>query len=619
MSHDHWEDDTYRGQLDLALWRRIAGHARPYRKPLAGLGLSGLVIAAVEVLFPLVTANVIDEASEHGLTGALYGYGAAYAALIVTFSACVWWFIVLAGRVATGVACDLRRAAFGRLQDLSFSYFDVRPVGWLVTRLTSDCTKVSSLMPWFMLDLVWGSFSIAGIMLAMFLLDTRLALVVLLFVPPLALVSVFFQRRLLESSRLIRRTNSQMTASYNESIQGVRTTKTLVRESANLGEFQEQSTAMERHSMRNALQSAVYLPTVIVLGSFGVGLALWRGGVDIRESTGLTLGTLVAFMQYAGLFSMPIQELARRFTELQSAQAAAERVQGLLDTEPQITDSPQVQRALAAHATQVKPAPAPGFAPDGGPDRIETIEFRDVVFRYTDAETVLDGFNLTVRAGQTVALVGPTGGGKTTIVNLVARFYDVTGGAVLINGTDVRERSLAWLQSSLGVVLQTPHLFSGTIRDNIRYADLEATNQEIEAAARLSGAHEFISGLEAGYETAVGEGGARVSTGQRQLISLARAILADPQIFIMDEATSSVDTETERLIQTGIEAVLEGRIAFVIAHRLSTIRKADLILVIDKGQTIERGTHAELIAQRGKYHALYTRQYQRERSLIPGI
>ncbi len=239
MSHDRWEDDTYRGRLDLALWRRIAGHARPYAGPLAGLGLSGLVIAMVDVLFPLVTGKVIDEASEHGLTAALYAYGVAYAALIVTFSACVWWFIVLAGRVATGVAYDLRRAAFGRLQDLSFSYFDVRPVGWLVTRLTSDCTKVSSLMPWFMLDLVWGSFSIAGIMLAMFLLDARLALVVLLFVPPLALVTVFFQKRLLESSRLIRRTNSQMTASYNESIQGVRTTKALVRESANLAEFQE--------------------------------------------------------------------------------------------------------------------------------------------------------------------------------------------------------------------------------------------------------------------------------------------------------------------------------------------------------------------------------------------
>ncbi len=615
MSHDHWEDDTYQGRLDLALWRRIARHARPYAWPLAGLGFSGLVIAIVDVLFPLVTATVIDEATEHGLTSRLNWAWAAYGLLILVFAGFVRWFIVLAGRVATGVAYDLRCAAFDRLQELSFSYFDVRPVGWLVTRLTSDCSKVSSLMPWFALDLVWGTFSIAGIIVAMLLLDVTLALAVMAIVPPLAIVTVFFQKRLLGSSRLIRRTNSQMTASYNECIQGVRTTKTLVRESANLGEFQDQSTAMERFSMRNALQSAVYLPAVIVLGSVGVGLALWRGGVEIEQATGLTLGTLVAFMQYAGLFYMPIQELARRFTELQAAQAAAERVQSLLDTEPQITDSPEVVAALESHAGET----TPGRAPDGGPDRIETIEFRDVGFRYTDAETVLDGFNLDVHAGQTVALVGPTGGGKTTIVNLVARFYEVTDGAVLVNGTDVRQRSLSWLQSSLGVVLQTPHLFSGTIRENIRYGALDASDEEVETASRLAGAHDFICGLDNGYDTAVGEGGARLSTGERQLVSLSRAILADPQIFIMDEATSSVDTETERLIQTGIEAVLQGRIAFVIAHRLSTIRRADVILVIDGGRIVERGTHQQLIARRGTYHALYTKQYQRERSLIPGL
>jgi ATP-binding cassette subfamily B protein len=275
-----------------------------------------------------------------------------------------------------------------------------------------------------------------------------------------------------------------------------------------------------------------------------------------------------------------------------------------------------VLRAIETHRTSAADAAGPDWTPDGGPARIDTIELRDVVFRYGDKETVLDGLNLTVHAGQTVALVGPTGGGKTTIVNLVARFYEVTGGAVLINGTDVRQRSLAWYQSSLGVVLQTPHLFSGSIRDNIRYADLDATDEQVEAAARLARAHNFIAEIEDGYDTPVGEGGARLSTGQRQLVSLARAILADPQIFIMDEATSSVDTETEHLIQSGIEAVLRNRIAFVIAHRLSTIRNADVILVIDSGRIVERGTHKELIGKRGRYHALYTRQYQREQSMI---
>lgn len=619
MSLEHWEDDAYKGRLDLALWRRIGRHARPYSRPLAGLAFAGVVIAFVDVMFPFITGRVIDAAGQDGLSAKLYGFGAAYAALIVMFGSCVWWFIVLAGKVATGVGYDLRTKAFGRLQELSFSYFDVRPVGWLVTRLTSDCNKVSSLMPWFMLDLVWGTLTIAGITVAMLWLHAGLALAVLVIVPPLVLVSVFFQRRLLESSRKVRRTNSQLTASYNECIQGVRTTKTLVRESANLGEFQQQTTSMERSSMQNALQSAVYLPAVIVLGSLGVGVALWQGGVGLQRDTGLTLGTLVAFMQYAGLFAMPIQELARRFTELQSAQAAAERVQDLLDTEPEIRDSAAVVRTIETHRSSPADMTTPGWTPDGGPARIETIELRDVVFRYVDGETVLDGFNLTVRAGQTVALVGPTGGGKTTIVNLVARFYEVSDGVVLINGTDVRERSLEWLQSSLGVVLQTPHLFSGSILENIRYADLDATDEDVESAARLAGAHGFVAELDNGYDTTVGEGGTRLSTGQRQLISLARAILADPQIFIMDEATSSVDTETEQLIQSGIEAVLEDRIAFVIAHRLSTVRKADVILVIDGGRIVERGTHETLIDKRGRYHALYTKQYQRERSMIPGM
>jgi ATP-binding cassette subfamily B protein len=598
------EDDHYHGQLDLRLWRRIVGHARPYRRQLVGLALSGFAVAAVDVLLPPVTGAVIDEAMEGGLTNRLAAFGAAYVGLVVVLCANVWWFIVLAGQTATGVAHDLRRDAFARLQELSFSYFDVRPVGWLVTRLTSDCSRLSSLLPWFMLDLVWGSCLIGGIVIAMLILHWPLALAVMAIVPPLALVSVYFQKRLLASSRLMRKTNSEITSGFNECIMGVRTTKTLVREEANLGEFGERSGEMYGHSVRNALESAVYLPIVITIGSAGVGLCLWRGGVALGE--GLSFGTLVAFMQYAAFLYMPVQELARRFTELQSAQAAAERVQDLLDTEPEIEDSPAVRRALAVAQD------GPSLAEDGHPDRIETIRFEQVSFQYKEGEPVLAEFDLTVRAGQTVALVGATGGGKSTIVSLVARFYEPTAGRILINGLDYRERSLHWLQSNLGVVLQTPHLFSGTIRENIRYGRLDATDEQIENAARRAGAHEFITRMDDGYDEEVGECGGLLSTGQRQLVALSRAILADPQIFVMDEATSSVDTETERLIQRGINAVLEGRIAFVIAHRLSTIRSADVILVIDGGRIVESGTHAGLIAQRGAYHHLYTRQFARD-------
>jgi ATP-binding cassette subfamily B protein len=439
-------------------------------------------------------------------------------------------------------------------------------------------------------------------------LNWKLALIVLVVVPVLALVTAYFQRRLLQSSRDIRRTNSQITAGFSEGIMGVGTSKVLVRESENLEEFQSLSGAMHRYSVRNALQSAVYLPLVISLGAVGVGLALWRGGVMLNTGEGMTVGALIAFMQYATLYSMPIQELAMRFTELQNAQAAAERVQGLIDTEPEIRDAPEVAARVAELAGRER---EPGVAADGHADAIGEVRFEGVDFWYEPDEIVLEGFDLTVRAGQTVALVGATGGGKSTIVNLVSRFYEPKRGAILIDGVEYRQRSLSWLQSKLGIVLQTPHLFSATIRENIRYGDLSASDAAIEEAARLVNAHEFIAALPDGYDTGVGEGGARLSTGQRQLIALARAVVADPSIFIMDEATSSVDTETERLIQKGIERVLEGRIAFVIAHRLSTIRSADVILVIERGRIVEQGDHEELLRRRGAYFRLHAEQFGR--------
>jgi ATP-binding cassette subfamily B protein len=421
---------------------------------------------------------------------------------------------------------------------------------------------------------------------------------------------------------------------------GVRTSKALVRERDNLAEFQVESSRMFQDSMRNALQSAVYLPLVMTLGSLGVGLALWRGGLLVGQE--ISLGTMVAFMQYAALFAIPIQELAQRFTQLQAAQAAAERMQNLLDTEPEIADSPAVRACVAAHSraqsatrssaqsglprrparTEHRGEPASGgadrearfsgtkdgIAEDGYPERIDRIAFRNVSFAYKKGENVLENFNLEVRSGQTIALVGATGSGKSTIVSLLSRFYEPTSGSILIDGVDYRERSLHWLQSNLGMVLQTPHLFSGSVRENIRYGRLTASDAEVEAAARRVHAHAFIETLEKGYDTDAGERGDRLSVGQKQLVSLARAVLADPQILIMDEATSSVDTETERRIQAGIEELLRGRISFLIAHRLSTIRSADRILVIDGGRLIEHGAHRELLAARGAYYRLYTNQ-----------
>lgn len=612
------EEEYHGSEFDFALWKRIMQHARPYRRHLAGLGLSGLGVAAVDVMLPVATGWMIDEATQNGATSRLFMLGVFYFALVLILVGFIWWFIVLAGETATGIAYDIRQRAFARLQALPFAYFDERPVGWLMARLTSDCSRLSSLIPWFALDIVWGSCLIFGITGMMFWLNWRLALVVLIIVPPLVVISAIYQKKLLGSSRAIRKANSNLTAGFNEGIMGVRTTKALVREPRNLEEFQSLSQTMYTHSIRNALQSAAYLPIVIAIGSAGVGLALWRGGIEFNN--GMTLGTLVAFMQYAALFYMPIQELAARFTQLQTAQASAERVQGLLDTEPAIRDSDAVVAAIRTHASSDQ-RDNPALAEDGRPNRIERLQFKDVSFAYKEGEPVLTSFNLTVDSGQTIALVGATGGGKSTIVSLLCRFYEPTEGEIRFDGVDYRERSLHWLQSNLGIVLQQPHLFSGTIRENIRYGRLDATDAEIEDAAKLVNAHDFIEASSDGYDTEVGEGGNRLSTGQKQLIALARAVLADPQIFVMDEATSSVDTETEKLIQDGIDTVMQGRTSFIIAHRLSTIRSADLILVIDQGQVIEQGNHDALIAARGRYFELYTNQYkheQQERELEKG-
>ena len=625
MSQEWFEDDARADRIDTQLWRRILSHARPYRRPLWAMAISGLVIALVDVALPWVTGRIVDDATVGGGTE-LFRWIGIYIALATLFAFVVYFFIEQAGRISTGFAYDVRKKGFRKLQELSFSFYDKRPVGWLMARLTSDIGTIASVLPWTTLDLVWGTALVVGISATMLMLDWKLGLCVLLIVPPLGWVSTIFQRKLIDSQRRVRRANSKLTAGFNEGIMGVRTTKSLVREEKNLEEFQVLSTDMFGHTVQNALQSAIYLPMVMSLGSVGVGLALWQGGVKVGLG-GLSLGEMITFMNYATLFSMPIQELAARFTQVQAAQASAERLQTLLDTEPEVVDSEIARASLAARKEELANAGVVledrfgadedlaamlETAPDGHAEEIHEIEFRQVSFAYNPSEPVLDRVSFRVRRGQTVALVGSTGSGKSTVVSLLSRFYEPTSGEILVDGVEYRDRSLDWWQSNFGVVLQTPHLFSGTLAENIRYGRLDATDAEVEAAARQVGADSFVRELRDGFQTEVGEGGSRLSTGQKQLVSLARAILADPQVFIMDEATSSVDTATERLIQKGIERLLSGRISFVIAHRLSTIRDADQILVLDHGRIIERGTHSELLALKGRYHHLYTNQATRE-------
>ncbi|MEZ5414928.1 MAG: ABC transporter ATP-binding protein [Opitutaceae bacterium] len=611
MSAAFHQEDDFKAKLDAGLWWKVFRRAFHLRRFLIPLFISALVLAVCDASFALITRWVIDGVVRDGTNANFALYAGVYLAVTLLLCACVWLFIWLAGNISNRLAHDIRRDGFDRLQELEFAFFDTRPVGWLITRLTSDCDRLARTIGWGFLDIVWGLSLVLMIALSLLVLNWKLGLIILAIVPPLAIVSRYFQKKLLFSARDIRKYNSQITAAYNESIQGVRTTKTLVREAENLGEFKSLSTHMFNAAVLNARQNAVYYPLVITLGSLASGIALWRGGwLTLHDE--ISLGTLVAFVNFAGMFFNPINQLAQRLTEIQSAQAAGERVMGLLETTPAIQDSPAVMARMEDHKSDLRSQDS-GLAPDGLPGKVESITFRNVTFRYSTGPVVLENFNLEVKAGQTIALVGPSGGGKSTIVSMVCRFYEPVEGEILINGTDYRERSLAWLQSQLGIVLQTPHLFKGTIRENIRYGRLEATDAEVEAAAKMVNAHEFISALEGGYEASVGEGGNRLSTGQRQLISFARALLANPQIFVMDEATSSIDTETEQLIQRGMETMLAGRISFVIAHRLSTIRRADRILVITKGRIEESGTHEELLRQRGHYYELYTNQFRRER------
>jgi len=453
------------------------------------------------------------------------------------------------------------------------------------------------------MDVGWGSMALVASLIGTFIVNVKLALILVSAIPVMVLISVVFQKKILRYQRDARRLNSMITSSFNEGIMGARTTKTLVREELNNKEMFAITGNMKKASMRAALVSAMYMPVASMAISIAVAFVLNAGGYDVTSGW-ITIGELNFFMQIGNLMFEPIRNFARIFAELQSSQAAAERVVEVLEAESDISDSVEV---VKKYGDLFNPR-TENWEPIKG-----EVEFRNVSFSYKDGEHVLKNFNLRVEAGQNIALVGETGSGKSTIVNLVCRFYEPQEGCILIDGKDIRERSQLWLQSNLGYVLQSPQLFSGTIRENIRYGKLSATDEEVENAAKMVGAHDFIMSLEKGYDTEVGEGGGLISTGQKQLISFARAIIADPKIFVLDEATSSIDTESEIKIQKASETLLRNRTSFIIAHRLSTIRHADRILVIDNGEVVEQGTHKELMRLKGHYYELYTNQFKSEK------
>jgi len=586
-----FEEEEFSTQFNSRTVLRIFRLATAHWPWLVGFLVAILLVSTLDSYFTYLSKSIIDDGIVAGDRAQLIRLVIRYGALIVVQAALVFTFIYLSSILGERIRYDLRKMLFNHLQDLSFSYFDRTPVGWIMARVTSDTDRIADLTTWGLLDVTWALMNTITAMVFMVSINAPLALVVLAIIPILLVVAIQFRKRILVLFRQARKANSKITGAYNENITGVRVVKALCREGENLREFGVLTGDMYRASFHAAWLSALFLPVVQIIAAFAVGGIVWYGGLQAQTGA-MTVGGIQAFVSYITFMMWPIQDIARVYAELQHAIASGERAFALADAAPEVTDRPG--------------------AVDPGTVRGE-IEFDDVDFWYEADKPVLTGFSLKVRPGETIALVGPTGGGKSTIVNLLCRFYEPKKGAIRIGGRDYRDLSLHAIQSRLGIVLQTPHLFSGTVRENIRYGRLDATDDEIEDAARLAGAHDFIAHLEKGYDQEVGERGDLLSVGQKQLVSLARAVLARPEIFIMDEATSSVDTLTEDLIQRGMETLMQGRTSFIIAHRLSTIKRAGRIVVIHQGRIAEMGTHAELIRARGHYYRLYTQQFRQQR------
>lgn len=600
MSSQFQEQEFNTESLDTGLWRKILGMMKSQKKNLYILFSLNFFIAILDVAFPFMNKIAIDYFVGNGVIDyKLTIFTLAFIVGIIAQAAIVYLFFLQAGKIEMNFAYEVREKAFHKLQSLSFSYFDKTPIGWLMARMTSDIGRLAEILSWSLMDLVWGFSVMIGVTIVMLIVNWKLAVLVLIVVPILAYLSVWFQIRILKNYRSVRKINSRITSGFNEGITGAKTTKTLVLEEKNFKEFEEETQNMRRSSIKAATLSALFMPIVMGLGSISTAAILWYGGYEVLLGT-LQFGTLMMFTQYATQFFEPLRQIARLIAELQMAQASAERVLSLLDSEPDIIDKPEV---IEKYGTLFDPK-TENYEPIEG-----NVEFRNVSFHYLPGEPVLKNFNLKVKEGQTVALVGETGSGKSTIVNLLCRFYEPVEGQILIDGVEYRDRSLGWLRSRLGYVLQSPHLFSGTIKENIRFGRLDATDEEIIEACKLVNAHDFIVKLDNGYDTEVGEGGGKLSTGQKQLISFARAVLVNPKIFVLDEATSSIDTETEQVIQHTIDHVLTHHTSFIIAHRLSTIVNADIILVIKKGIVVESGTHTELMDKKGYYYRLYTNQF----------
>lgn len=601
-----YEEQEYTKPFQFKIWAKMLPYFKPYKKYFFITFSLNILLAGVDVLVPLFQSYAIDHFIIPDSLKGIHAFALVYVAVIVAQTISVYLSVHAATTIEMNIGKDLKWAQFRHLQTLSFSYYNTTPVGYIHARVMSDTLRIAGMIAWGLVDMFWALIYVAGVFTIMFFLNARLAFLLLLIVPCIAVLTVFFQNRILHWNRKVRKINSQITNAYNEGITGVKTSKSMVIEKDNEQAFFKITEDMRYAGCRAAKLNAIFIPTILFFSSVASALVLSRGGYMVQKDL-IQLGTLSVFISYAVVIFEPIQQLARLLADLISCQANIERVMDLLSQEPNVVDGREVQEKYGDNFQPKK---------ENWEKIRGDIVFEDVSFRYPDGkEYVLEHFNLHVPAGMNVAIVGETGAGKSTLVNLAGRFFEPTSGRILIDGVDYRERSQLWLHSQIGYVLQNPHLFSGTVKENIRYGRLDATDEEIIQAARSVSADVVVNKLEKGYDSDVGESGGRLSTGEKQLISFARAILADPAIFVLDEATSSIDTGTEQLIQKATEKLLKGHTSFVIAHRLSTIRNADLILVVKDGKIIEQGTHKELLAEKGYYHDLYYMQFEEEAAM----
>lgn len=580
-------EETIERPFDREQFLRLMAFLKPYRRwVITTIGLM-VVGSAAGLAGPYLMKVAIDSYIEPRNFHGLLMMCLVYVGIHLVNWVAMHYRMKLMARVGQSVLHDLRHKLFSHIQRLSFKFYDGRPAGKIMVRLTNDVNALNQLLSSGVINVLTDSLTLAGIIGIMISMETKLALASFVTLPFLILLSTRLRRLIREAWRVVRRKIANINAYLQESLSGIRVTQAFVREPENQRYFNDINLDNLRSWMKAIRVNSVFGPLVELTGAVGTAVVFWYGTYLLIQGH-LTVGTLVAFTSYQGRFWQPISNLSNFYTTLLVAMASSERVFEYLDTEPEVTDAPGVEKMPRI----------------GG-----RVEFDHVTFGYERGRPVLHGLCLAAEPGQTVALVGHTGSGKTSIVSLIARFYDVQGGRVLIDGRDVRSVELESLRSQIGIVLQDTFLFSGTIRDNIRYGRPDATDEEVEAAARAVYAHDFITAFPQGYETEVRERGSRLSIGQRQLISFARAVLADPRILILDEATSSIDTQTELLVQRALRRLLAGRTSFVIAHRLSTIREADKIICLDEGQIVEEGTHETLLAKRGVYYGMLRAQF----------